>query len=159
MFFLLNVFANINKVNTNQSYLAAELLESQFIASLCPFEYGENVYLSRLLLHTIGDTTEYFNDCEYENVEALGKSMTSAVNSFTADIYPNPASTQVTVETNISLPASITLYSSLGQILLVQELNNESNIVNISSISDQLVLYEIIGANGETVRGLLQITH
>ncbi|MBN2727934.1 MAG: T9SS type A sorting domain-containing protein [Bacteroidales bacterium] len=131
----------------------------RYFASLCPFEYGENVYISRIVLKLVGDTTDYFNECEYENVEAPGKSMTNAVNTFTANIYPNPASTQLTVETDIALPASITLYSSLGQVLLVQELNEDINTVNISSISAQLVLYEIKGASGETVRGLLQITH
>ncbi|MBN2730036.1 MAG: T9SS type A sorting domain-containing protein [Bacteroidales bacterium] len=122
------------------------------------FLHGENVYISRIVLKLIGDTTEYFNECEFDKAETPGKSMISTNNDIFVNVYPNPASTEITVETDIAFPATITFFSALGQILLIQELNDKSSTVNIMTISEQLVLYEINGLNGEIARGLLHIS-
>lgn len=127
-------------------------------AQQCPFEYGEMVYLSRIMLKMFGDTTEYFNECETDEISVPGKSMMSTNNEMFVNVFPNPASNEITVETDVALPATVTFYSALGQIILIQDLYDESSIVDIRTISEQLVLYEIKGLNGEIARGLLQIS-
>jgi hypothetical protein len=127
-------------------------------AQQCPFEYGEMVYLSRVMLKMLGDTSEYFNECEVDETSTPDKSMISTNNDMFVNVFPNPASTEITIETDITLPATVTFYSALGQIILIQDIYDESSIIDISTISEQLVLYEIKGLNGEIARGLLQIS-
>jgi parallel beta-helix repeat protein len=153
----------INAVMTNNNDWATAISQSgldslKTIAELCPFEYGEMVYLSRIMLKMLGDTTEYFNECEFDEIDAPGKSMMSTNNEMFVNVFPNPATTEITIETDIALPATVTFYSALGQIILIQDIYDESSIVDVRTISEQLVLYELKGLNGEIARGLLQIS-
>ena len=153
----------INAVLTNnggwQSSISMSGWDSlKSMAQLCPFEYGEMVYLSRIMLKMLGDTSEYFNECEVDETSTPDKSMISTNNDMFVNVFPNPASTEITIETDITLPATVTFYSALGQIILIQDIYDESSIIDISTISEQLVLYEIKGLNGEIARGLLQIS-
>jgi hypothetical protein len=130
----------------------------RYFASLCPFEYGENVYLSRIILKAMGDTTAYFNDCEYENIEAPGKSSIT-YNSYEIStmVYPNPARNEITVETSMVLPAIFTLYSLMGVELYSVQINEEQSIINFGNIEPQLIMYKIQNSNGEISRGTLTI--
>jgi len=153
----------INAVMTNNNDWATAISQSgldslKTIAELCPFEYGEMVYLSRIMLKMLGDTTEYSNECEFNEIEVPCKSMMSTNNEMFINVFPNPASSEITIETDIALPATITFYSALGQIILIQDIYDESSIVDVRTISAQLVLYEIKSINGEITRGLLQIS-
>jgi len=154
--FINAVMTNSNDWTTAISQSGLDSLEA--IAELCPFEYGEMVYLSRIMLKMFGDTTEYFNECEADEISVPGKSMMSTNNEMFVNVFPNPASSEITIETDVALPATVTFYSALGQIILIQDLYNESSIIDIRTISEQLVLYEIKGLNGEIARGLLQIS-
>lgn len=126
-------------------------------AQQCPFEFGKAVYQARMLLSLI-DTTEYMNECEADEISVPGKSMMSTNNEMFVNVFPNPASSEITIETDVALPATVTFYSALGQTILIQELYDESSIIDIRTISEQLVLYEIKGLNGEIARGLQQIS-
>lgn len=151
-----NIAFRDNEVAT--LYSSSDLQYLQFIASQCPFEYGENVYLSRIILKAMGDTTEYFNDCEYENIEAPEKS--SIVNSsdeiFTM-VYPNPAKNELTIETDMVLPAIFTLFSLLGEELYSVQINDEYSIIYFGNLEPQLVMYKIQSSNGVISRGTLTI--
>jgi len=129
------------------------------MAQLCPFEYGENVYLARIMLKLTGDTTEYSNECETDASDMPEKSMMfGSDNEFTTTVYPNPAQNEITVETNITLPATLTLYSATGQQLYSVQINDPVSIVTINFLKPQLMLYEIRNASGETNRGTLTKT-
>jgi len=130
----------------------------RYFASLCPFEYGENVYLSRIVLKLIGDTTEYFNECEFDEAETPGKNAVFGNNddAFTT-VYPNPAKSEISIETEMVLPATLTIYSTLGEELFSVQITEEQSTINFGNIHPQLVLYKIQNSNGETSRGTLTI--
>jgi parallel beta-helix repeat protein len=128
------------------------------IAWLCPFIYGEDVYLSRVMLKLVGDTTLYFNDCEEISEPFSDKSLQmQSENENNINVYPNPASDIVTVETDYTLPATIDFYSQVGQLLKTVEIVNPSTEIDVSGIGVGLILYEIKNAEGKIQIGYLNI--
>jgi hypothetical protein len=72
-------------------------------------------------------------------------------------VYPNPAKSEITIETEMVLPATLTLYSTLGEELFSIQIVEEQSTINFGNIHPQLVLYKIQNSNGETSRGTLTI--
>lgn len=128
------------------------------IASLCPFIYGEDVYLSRIMLKIIGDTTYYFNECEEISEPFSNKSLQmQPENENVISVFPNPASDFVTVETEFSFPATIDFYSPVGQLLKSVEISNPSTVIDISGFEEGLILYKIRNEEEKIQIGYLNI--
>jgi hypothetical protein len=128
------------------------------IASLCPFIYGEDVYLSRIMLKIIGDTTYYFNECEEISEPFSNKSLQmQPENENVISVFPNPASDFVTVESEFSFPATIDFYSPVGQLLKSVEIINPSIEIDISGFEEGLILYEIRNEEEKIQIGYLNI--
>ena len=128
------------------------------IASLCPYIYGEDVYLSRVMLKMVGDFTFYFNECEEITAPFSDKSLQmlpQRENSF--NIYPNPATDFVIIETDYTLPANVDFYSQVGQLLKTVEIVNRNTEIDVSDIGEGLILYEIKNGEGKIQIGFLNI--
>lgn len=130
----------------------------RYFASLCPFEYGENVYLARVVLKMTGDTTEYSNECEVDEMDMPDKSAQYGNDeNLTTLVYPNPAKDMINIETEMVLPATLTIYSTVGEELFSVQIIEEQSTINFGNIHPQLVFYKIQNSNGETSRGTLTI--
>lgn len=130
----------------------------RYFASLCPFEYGENVYLARVVLKMKGDTTEYSNECEVDAMDMPDKSAQYGNDeTLTTLVYPNPAKDKINIETEMALPATLTIYSAMGQELFSSEISGSESVIHLSGIQPQPVFYVIRSANGELYRGTLTI--
>jgi len=127
-------------------------------AQQCPFEYGENVYLARVMLKLAGDTTEYSNECETDAPDMPEKSAQFGNNeNLTTLVYPNPAKDVINIETEMALPATFTIYSAIGQKLFSAEISDIVSVIHFSNIKPQPVFYEVRSSNGELYRGILNI--
>lgn len=128
------------------------------MAQLCPFEYGENVYLARVMLKLTGDTTEYSNECEVDEMDMPDKSAQYGNDeNLTTLVYPNPAKDMINIETEMALPATLTIYSAMGQELFSTEISDSESVIHLSGIQPQPVFYVIRNVNGELYRGTFTI--
>lgn len=110
------------------------------------------------MLKLIGDTTEYFNECETDAPDMPDKSAQYGNNeNLTTLVYPNPAKDVINIETEMILPATFTIYSAIGQELFSVEISDIESVIHFSDIKPQPVFYVIRSVNGELYRGTLNI--
>jgi hypothetical protein len=65
------------------------------------------------------------------------------VENLVSNIYPNPATTELTVDLNSAGNANMTIYNLLGQAVLEETLSNMSNKVNISNLSQGMYVVKV----------------
>lgn len=126
----------------------SQLTTLKNLAALCPFTDGTNVYQARALLRHY-DTTVYFNTCEF-NLPSFASnrfaSPTTELNSLpqalNTKVFPNPASTEITITTDI-LGAKLIIYTIIGQVVVETDLTNET-ILDISVLKNGTYLYKIV---------------
>jgi len=65
-------------------------------------------------------------------------------NSITAKVYPNPASTILTIELSQSLKGQIIIYNNRGQIVCTELINSNKKTLNISNFITGIYTYKLI---------------
>jgi len=70
--------------------------------------------------------------------------------SGTINIFPNPFSTQTTLQTNIPLHnATLTVYNCYGQKIREEIINNQSTIINRGNLASGVYFYKVTGGKGQ----------
>jgi len=78
-------------------------------------------------------------------LDLLAQNVSEELNS-TIQIFPNPASTQITFQLNESdLGASVFIYNALGQEVLVDRLNAVNQTLNIEKLSEGFYFIKVEG--------------
>jgi hypothetical protein len=126
----------------------AQINTLKSIAALCPFTDGTNVYQARALLRHY-DTTEYFNACEYSipsfssnRLSSTFTELNSLPQALNTKLFPNPASTEVIVRTDLE-GASLLIYTVVGQLVLETTLTSETKL-DVSEFKNGTYLYKIV---------------
>jgi hypothetical protein len=60
-----------------------------------------------------------------------------------SNIYPNPATTRLTIDLNEAGNANVTIYNILGQAIIEETLNDISNSINIAELSSGLYFVKV----------------
>ncbi|MBA2612472.1 MAG: T9SS type A sorting domain-containing protein [Bacteroidetes bacterium] len=120
------------------------------IAALCPFTDGTSVYQARALVRRY-DTTVFVNPCEYNAPISSNRFLSTNTEPNTTKetlatlVYPNPASTEITVTTNVD-GAKLLIFNIMGQLLIENELNTLTKI-NVSELKNGTYIYKIVKDN------------
>lgn len=140
---------NINAVSTGadewgDAVTVQNWAKLREIASCCPFTHGTDVYLARIMLKLYGDTTTFVNVCEEIAEPISNKSqIVQDENDIITRVFPNPANNVLNIEFGGSLPAKLTLHTSVGQIIRVFDIREPNIQIDISDIEPGIVFYEI----------------
>jgi len=121
---------------------AAELATLEQIAHTCPLYGGTAVYQAQALLCLVKDEVLYFDEDCFVPVNANRKPRKTQQGSQTAvqaSVYPNPATTQLTVNcaNPDGNPVQLVIRDIAGRVVLTQQLNPAANqhIVNIEALA------------------------
>jgi hypothetical protein len=71
------------------------------------------------------------------------------IENLVSNIYPNPATTQLTVDLNNTGNANMIIYNMLGQAVIEETLTDMSNKINIADLSQGMYVVKVI-QNGKT---------
>jgi len=137
--------------------LSSEDIESiNYIASLCPYEYGEGVYIARGIVATY-DESDYLDSfiCgdqySYRLAHPTPKALSKQVEQLKSDwiLYPNPTDNVI----NIKLPESsqiltIRITNTLGEVVFLKQCNDAINkcTFDVSNLSAGLYNCEVRNA-------------
>ena len=143
-------------------YSPFEISELQFLASMCPYEYGPAVFVARSLLAPI-DTTIYHNNCETFTSTIPDRSLTDETASpmdefFELKMNPNPASNFVSVQINTQQQQSChwQIISIDGKSVLLSGIvtSNTQDNIDVSMIENGVYLFAVNDdfGNSQTMR-------
>jgi len=140
-----NIFLSTLAVGNVPS--SAQLDELEEIANECPYLGGQAVYEARSLLNLFLNSDIHYGDsCTSPTTDRSVQLPEHAYQPFVnAKVYPNPASTTVTIETIVPKGQSgrITFYSMLGDNVLSKDLKNNLTSCDISQLKDGMYFYKI----------------
>lgn len=131
---------------------SANITTLKSLAALCPFTDGTSVYQARALVKRY-DTTQYFNPCEY-NASATNSGsrfistdteLNTSNDALSTQVYPNPASTEITVSTDLD-GAKLLIFNIVGQMILHSELSTLTK-VDVSDLKNGTYIYKIVKNN------------
>ena len=60
-----------------------------------------------------------------------------------SNVYPNPATTRLTIDLNEAGNANVKIYNILGQVVIEETLQNISNNINIAELSSGLYIVRV----------------
>jgi len=95
-----------------------------------------------------------------ENIIGFPDSTTSVIQAKKAalvSVYPNPATSELTIKTTDNTYSSFTITNSMGQIMLQQELNSTQTKVNVKELPAGMYYVNLKGANGNEVRKFVKM--
>lgn len=112
---------------------ATEMNSLRSIAALCPYTYGNAVYVARGIIAPY-DTTEYEDLCNENNLRTAPEQSQIVFEPDDFKLYPNPTNGDITIEYHLAENESGTfeLYSADGA--LIKSVSIQS-AVNVSTIS------------------------
>jgi hypothetical protein len=137
--------APLTSDSTNYNFDESELKKLQQIASLCPYEYGNAVYMARAVLSNI-DTTIYINECEESEGNNGEKRMIfkdNANKDIIISIYPNPAQSELHIDFNRDVYAKIELMDYLGKVVLIRNIKDLNNIIPIQNCNSGVYFLKV----------------
>lgn len=73
------------------------------------------------------------------------------------NVFPNPASVQITVTGYYSLPATIRIYDIAGKLLLNKNLASHYEQIDIHALPLGIFIYQLTDASGNCLRGKLAV--
>jgi hypothetical protein len=133
---------------------AAELATLEQIAHTCPLYGGTAVYQAQALLCLVKDEVLYFDEDCFVPVNANRKPRKTQQGNQTAvqaSVYPNPATTQLTVNCASAdgIPVQLVIRDIAGRVVLTQQLNPAAHLhtVNIEALAQGT--YTLSLSNGE----------
>ncbi len=98
------------------------------------------------LVKVPGGNEDYVTEC------SSGQGINEFTNNLQFNLYPNPATTEVTIETSIDKPYSIRIFSLLGELIYSKEqLASEKADIELTGLSKGVYVVELI----ETSSGLI----
>jgi len=137
-------------------YTESQQQTLEAVAMLTPYIGGDAVYSARVMLG--------INPNDYNLAYRLARptdSIQTIYNDNLVSIYPNPASTQLTIEFNYNLETSsaFILYDITGRKVLEQNLSKNSNkfTLDISSLQNGVYFYKTSSDN--SIKGKLIINN
>ncbi len=131
------------------------------VAVLCPFEYGDGVYIARALINLVEKKpSNYNNACE--NAFHRNKSMSNIVKDNVVDdnmqisLNPNPAKDQITVvytnNENATDEVLFEVYNMIGKKQITSFIKpNQNTILNTSDLESGVYFYRFV-YNGSIVK-------
>ncbi|WKZ74791.1 MAG: PKD domain-containing protein [Vicingaceae bacterium] len=145
-----------SRVNNNGIYTPQQISDLEYIASLCPFDDGQGVYLARFLLQKVSNT-EYLNSCEDatgNNLRISGNERENETmyefieNKEKISVYPNPANETFSVELDQEREIQIEVFDILGQKVTSQFSKSKLSTVTVVNLPTGLYIVKI--RTGET---------
>ena len=92
--------------------------------------YAPNYYLNTVFLMSLSVDNEFVSIPTYDN-------------DLVSNIYPNPATSQLTIDLNEAGTATVTIYNILGQAVIEETVQNVSNKINIAELSSGLYFVKV----------------
>jgi hypothetical protein len=130
--------------NTGSMNLVATVASNVFSYTDLNPPMGEMNYM----IEVVGVSCDPSRNLVYSRsniLDLLAQNVSEELNS-TIQIFPNPASTQITFQLNESdLGASIVIYNALGQEVLVDRLNAVNQTLNIEKLSEGFYFVKVEG--------------
>ena len=90
-----------------------------------------------------------FSIAENDSARFVPLGITDYSKTLITNIYPNPATTQLTIDLNEAGNANVIIYNILGQAVLEETLNDMSNKINIANLSSGMYTVKVT-QNGRT---------
>ena len=111
---------------------------------LCYFENAS------LLYHD-----DFYDTCTYNSPLSVNE----VENNFRLNLSPNPATTQITLQSENNFPSSATfqLFDVGGQLVLQQALIDKTNLISLAVLSKGMYLYRMISPGHPSASGKLAI--
>ncbi|MDF2452698.1 MAG: Secretion system C-terminal sorting domain [Bacteroidota bacterium] len=166
--------APVNKVEQSQqtfnalylSYLAqhkklnaSETTDMEAIALHCPNVYGTAVYQARAVLFDL-NKQQYRNTCEntVPNTSSEKRMAAKQAAIIGLNLFPNPASTAVYVNTDNYGTVVLKLYSIMGNLVLDKTVSDNEK-TDIEKLSNGIYIYKLYHNDAELNVGKLIISH
>jgi hypothetical protein len=136
----------------NNTLNVSELNQLMIIAKLCPYTEGVGVYSARALLSYF-DATEYLSPCETSGSNNLRerKEQNAIISTVKTLVYPNPASNEIFVETDIE-NALVEVYMITGQLVLKDKLQSTKTRLSSEKLESGTYIYKISDINGRLLK-------
>jgi len=136
------------------SFDNVQLNTLRLIASYCPQEGGAAVHQARGMLSMVEDVDLLNFDCNARNQAKLADNSNTniaRVNNWEIILYPNPATNELNIQSNVVLPhkTKVEIYNALGQLVKTILLDEESSSVKLSTSGLFSGIYFLQINNGE----------
>jgi hypothetical protein len=128
--------------NQDEKLNESDLNYLRQVASRCASEYGDAVHWAMGLLSSY--TTELpdtVDDCNEDSIECRSRSLVNK-DVITSKVYPNPVSTELTVELS-GAAGQVILSDITGQVIIRSDLQEGDNIISVESLNSGLYLIKI----------------
>jgi len=121
------------------------------LAKKCPYTYGPAVFNARTYLKACGETSVYFNTCEYIAPMTSNKKLSytpkDTIPVLPISVYPNPAQDKLNVIATLPTGSTgeVNIYNEIGKKIITLSLKEGENKleVNLSNISAGIYYYKI----------------
>jgi uncharacterized repeat protein (TIGR01451 family) len=130
----------------------------QLISAQCPDILGTVVYKARAM-YALAAYVDMFDKsacANTNNLEAQPTNVTETIAENGVILYPNPARTEITLYTKdiLTTNTKITVYNSLGQIVKMQLISNETNtlLVDVQTLPNGIYTIQVSSENNPIVK-------
>lgn len=132
------------------------------IGHQCPFLGGNAVYKARGMYFLVNDEENYNDDeiCLQSGIVARNSHQNNNSSiKLNSSVYPNPASSEITISYNLATSGKLIIYNTYGQIVYSIDLNekNYRHSISVSEFSNGIYLYKILSDNHEVDNGRFSI--
>ena len=87
-----------------------------------------------------------------ENIVGFPASVSSVSNLDKVELYPNPATNELTIKTSKDLYSSCTVTNSMGQVMMQQQINSTETKLNVKALPAGMYFVNMVGDKGNEVR-------
>ena len=108
---------------------------------------GQNIYVA-IQCVSIDAFIFMIDDLVIDPGDIVGFGEDQVIENVTTNIYPNPASDQITIESN-NIIDEVRIYNNIGQLVYSDKFNNDQVIVNTSNIINGMYLLQV--RSGEAI--------
>jgi len=108
---------------------------------------GQNIYVA-IQCVSIDAFIFMIDDLVIDPGDIVGFGEDQVIENVTTNIYPNPASDQITIESN-NIIDEVRIYNNIGQLVYSDKFNNDQVIVNTSDIINGMYLLQL--RSGEAI--------
>jgi hypothetical protein len=130
--------------NTGSMYLIATVASNVFSYTDLNPPMGETNYM----IEVVGVSCDPSRSLVYSRsniLDLLAQNVSEELN-FTIQIFPNPASTQITIQTNESdLGSQVFMFNALGQEVFTERLNAINQNLNVENLSEGFYFIKVEG--------------
>ena len=106
-------------------------------------DYGYGTFYSSLSAYKAMVYFSLHQSDEYVVVDSASRIMTIEPSELISGVYPNPATSQLTIDLKEEGQANVAIYNILGQALIQENVYDMSNTINISGLSQGMYVVKV----------------